>query len=517
MFIARQATRMPLDIPHEITQGQTPLQVNPGASSATNWLHRLWHRYENSSMPLGLKWSVYIAALIVAAMGLLGFYLIQQQEAGYRDQVHRFSQVIVDQLVRITGEPLMAQDTLTLRILLQRHVQSELILGASLHDADGVLLVEAGISPATDSARWQFSKTEASSWDWEQGEYSAVSFVSPVVYQDVTAGFLTVSIDRSPLEKDLHDTSRFLFFSTLLMIFSSMVLASALAHRLSRPIENLARAGKALGAGRPHNSSVERRDEIGQVLHTFEHLADGYRRKGEVEAAFSRYVSPQVAQQVLTSDKGALLGGARVTGSVLFSDIVGFTQLSETRDPGEVATLLNDYFGYFALAAESCGGTVDKFIGDCIMIVFGVPEEDPHHALHAMTCGMLIQQLTQRINAIRESQGKQTVILRAGISSGPMLAGNLGSSERMQYTVVGDTVNIAARLCGMADPGGVLIPETMLAEGHPGSARHYTHRGAAELRGRKKFVEVRAMDVEAVAHDVNADQLIEKILSEGRA
>lgn len=481
-------------------------------SSMGGWLGRFWYRYENSSLPLGLKWSVNIAALIVAAMGVLGFYLIQQQETGFRDQVDRFSQVIVEQLVRLTGEPLMAGDTLTLQIQLQRHAQSDLILGAALHDADGVMIAAEGISPPGSTA-WRFNSMGSSSWDWDNGEYKAVSFVSPVVFQDVTAGYLTVSIDRSPLERDLRETLRFLMISTLLMILTGMVLASVLAYRLSRPIERLARAGEALGARRLQTGSVERRDEIGQVLETFEHLAEGFRRKGEVEAALSRYVSPQVAEQVLAGDAKGVLGGARVTGSVLFCDIVGFTRMSETIDPGEVAELLNDYFGYFALAAESCGGTVDKFIGDAIMIVFGVPKEDPHHALHAMTCGMLIQQLTERINRIRERRGLQTVMLRVGISSGPMLAGNLGSTERMQYTVVGDTVNVAARLCSMAEPGGVLLAESMMATGHPGDAAHYAHLGAAQLRGRKEYVDIRAMDVEAVARNVNADQLIENILS----
>ena len=474
-------------------------------------LARAWRRYENSSLPLGLKWSLAIAALIVVAMGLLGFYLIQQQESGYRSQVQGFSQVIVEQLVRVSGEPLMAGDTLSLQILLQRHVQTDLILGAALHDSEGVPLVEAGVRPPGGVSN-RFEGVTMSSWDWENGGYKAVSFVSPVVYQDVTAGYLTVSIDRSPLERDLHETLQFLMRSTLLMIALGVVLASILAYRMSRPIEHLARAGEALGAGLPSGAG-ERRDEIGQVLDTFQHLAEGFRRKNQVEAALSRYVSPQIAQRVLASDGANSLGGHRVIGSVLFCDIVGFTKLSETRDPSDVVALLNEYFGYFALAAESCGGTVDKFIGDCIMVVFGVPSEDPHHALHAMTCGMLIQQLTQRINRTREVRGDQTVLLRVGISSGPMLAGNLGSTERMQYTVVGDTVNVAARLCGMAEPGGVLVTESMLGAGQPGSLAHYSHLGAAQLRGREENVEVRAMNVEAVAHEVNADRLIERILS----
>lgn len=470
-----------------------------------------WRRLGNFSLPLGLKWSVSIAALIVTAMGVLGFYLIQQQEESYRSQVDRFSQVIVQQLVRISGEPMMAADHLSLQVLLQRQVQSPLVLGAALHDAEGGLLVAAGVTPPV-AVEPTFDASGFSSWDWDNGEYRAVSYVSPVVYQDVIAGYLTVSIDRSPLERDLQVTLRFLIVSTLMMICLGVVLASVLAHRMSRPISRLARAGEALGAGTAQRL-LPRKDEIGQVLDTFQHLAEGVKRKNVVEAAFSRYVSPQVAQQVLEGESCGMLGGDCVTGSVLFCDIVGFTELSESRQPVEVAALLNDYFGYFALAAESCGGTVDKFIGDCIMIVFGVPRQDPHHALHAMTCGMLIQQMTGRINQIRQARDLATVSLRVGISSGPMLAGNLGSTDRMQYTVVGDTVNVAARLCSMAEPGGVLVTDAMMASGQPGESRHYAHLGPAELRGRRGNVEVRAMDVEAVARDVNADQLIDNILA----
>jgi adenylate cyclase len=488
--------------------------VSDRSGTGPPW-HKVWRRYENSSIPLGLKWSLSIAALIVVTMGLLGSYLIQQQEAGFRKQLDQFSTVTVEQFVRGSGEPLMAQDNLTLQILLKRHVQSPLILGAELYDADGVLVVASEVSPP-GSGDERLGSPGIISWDWENGEYKAASFVSPVMFQDVTAGYLLVSIDRSPLEKDLHETLQLLVVSTLLMMFGGVLLASALAHRLSRPIEHLARAGEVLGADLPQGRDG-RRDEIGQVLQTFQHLAEGMQRKDQAEAALSRYVSPQVAQQVMSSEAVVSLGGDSVTGSVLFCDIVGFTQMSEKREPAEVAELLNGYFGYFAMAAESCDGTVDKFIGDCIMIVFGVPDEDPHHALHAMTCGMLIQHLTQRINVSRRAQRLPTAMFRVGISSGSMLAGNLGSSERMQYTVVGDTVNVAARLCGMAEPGGVLLTGPMMAYGHPGDASHYQDLGSAEVRGRTQNVDIMAMDVEAVARDVDADELIGHILASGAA
>jgi adenylate cyclase len=473
-------------------------------------LARLWLGFRNSALPLGLKWSLAIGTLIVGAMGVLGFHLIQQQELGYRDQADRFSAIIVDQLLRVSGEPLMAGDSLSLQLLLQRNVQDPLILGAEMVDTEGQVVAEAGVAPGEPD---QGLATESGDlvWEWESGDHQAVSYRRPVLFQDVVAGYLTVSFDRQPLERGLTETLRFLVISTALLIGLGVLFSFALAYRLSRPIQHLARAGEALGAG--GSQGGERRDEIGQVLASFQHLAAGYRRKNDAEAALSRYISPHVAQKVLADDGTPRLQGHRAEGSVLFCDIVGFTRLSENRDPGEVAELLNHYFGYFAVAAESCNGTVDNFIGDAIMIIFGVTAEDPHHALHAMTCGLLIQQLTERINRRRESAGDFAIGLRVGISSGPMMAGDLGSAARMQYTVVGDTVNVAARLCAMAEPGGVLLAESVLAQGHPGSVSHYAALGPVRLRGRTADVAVRVMDVAAVAHEIDADRLIERILS----
>lgn len=493
---------------------------NPALSAAssgpapTGRLGRAWQRYQNSGIPLGVKWSLSIAALIVVTMGMLGSYLIRQQEATQRMQADRYSRIIVDQLARSSSEPVMAGDALALRLLLQRQVDNPLILGAELVDLNGDALAAAGVTPPHVIQR------ERSAWAgrhqaWQSDGFSAVTYVRALRYQDVTAGYLSLTFDRSPLERELAQTLRALVVSSLLMVVIGVLLASLLAHRLSRPIERLARAGEALADVEP-GSEPHRRDEIGRVLETFRQLAEGMRHKRQTESALSRYVSPRVAQQVLANLDNLALGGNSVQGSVLFCDIVGFTRLSETRDPAAVAALLNDYFGFIALAAQSCGGTVDKFIGDCIMVVFGVPDADAHHALHAVTCGMLVQQLTQRVNRIRAEADKPTVQFRVGISSGAMLAGNLGSHDRMQFTVVGDTVNIAARLCGLAEPGGVLINGATVAGGAPGSSRHYHQLGPITLRGRAAQVGVVAMDVGAVAHATDADRMIDDILLTAR-
>jgi adenylate cyclase len=417
----------------------------------------------------------------------------------------------VEQLARVSGEPMMAADTLGLRILLQRHVQSDLLLGAALHAADGTRIAAAGVTPADDYAD-RLGTKDTVSWDWEDANHAAVSYLDPVVYQDVIAGYALVSIDRAPLEADLQQTLRFLVVSTILLILVGVAVASWLAYRLSQPIARLARAGENMDDQRLL-SGPARGDEIGKVLETFRSLAEDARRRQVIETAFSRYVSPQVVDRVLDAGHSGGLGGDSVDGSVLFCDIVGFTGLSESQHPAEVANMLNAYFGYLALAAESCDGIVDNYIGDAIMIVFGAPQRDANHALHAMTCGMLIQHLARRINTLRDGRGEATVQFRVGISSGPMLAGNLGSVQRMQYTVVGDTVNVAARLCTLARPGGVMLAQAMLADGQPGDRRHYQAMGPVTLKGRRQNVEVCTMDVDGVAADVDADRIVDHILA----
>ena len=107
-------------------------------------------------------------------------------------------------------------------------------------------------------------------------------------------------------------------------------------------------------------------------------------------------------------------------------------------------------------------GTIDKFIGDCVMVVFGVPQEDPDHCFHAVACAVMIQHLVKRLNSIREGLDKQPVEFRIGVNAGEMLAGNLGAHDRMQYTVVGDAVNLASRLSSIAESGQIVISADVL-------------------------------------------------------
>src|SRR5690606_35098203 len=172
----------------------------------------------------------------------------------------------------------------------------------------------------------------------------------------------------------------------------------------------------------------------------------------------------------------------------LFADIVGFTRLSERLAPDAVAELLNCYFNAINCAADFYRGTIDKYMGDCAMLVFGGPEKACEHLYHALCCAVMIQRLILRINEQRRAQGRVTVEFRIGINAGTMLAGNLGSQERMQYTVVGDAVNLASRLSNMAGAGEIIIADALVRDPNIASRLRCHLAGTMRVRGKSEPV-----------------------------
>ncbi|MCU7958926.1 MAG: adenylate/guanylate cyclase domain-containing protein [gamma proteobacterium symbiont of Bathyaustriella thionipta] len=201
-----------------------------------------------------------------------------------------------------------------------------------------------------------------------------------------------------------------------------------------------------------------------------------------------RYLPEDIAQQIIADTQVAQLGGRDIEGSVLFCDVVGFTGLSETLEPAVIVNLLNEYFHFIVLAGKSCRGIVDKYIGDCVMMVFGVSQADKQHALHAVTCGLLIQLLVEHVNKNRQRQSLATIEFRIGINSGAMLAGNVGAADRMEYTVLGDTVNLASRLGGLAEPGTVTASEATWKQAGAAEQVLAQQQSSVRVKGRNQPV-----------------------------
>jgi adenylate cyclase len=291
-----------------------------------------------------------------------------------------------------------------------------------------------------------------------------ISFIHPIAFQDVTVGYAVSTFSQSAMEQSLRKSIQAIAGATLLIIMLGVAMAIALGQRISDPIDQLVNASRAIGKGEftAKFSFRERRtDELGQLMASFNRMAEGMLEKSQVKQALSRYVSPEVAKVVLANLNDVELGGKQIEGTVVFADIVEFTRIAENTRPEDLVNILNRYFTLITRACEINHGTVDKYMGDGVMLVFGAPQPDEEHRFHAVNCAVLIQRLIEHENRRREQQKLFPVKFRIGINSGTMLAGNMGSRERMDYTVVGDTVNLASRLCGIANSGQIVISRSL--------------------------------------------------------
>ena len=210
-------------------------------------------------------------------------------------------------------------------------------------------------------------------------------------------------------------------------------------------------------------------------------------------AKLSRYFSPNLADSLAEGDDDRLLAGRRLSAAVLFVDIRGFTALGETMSPEELTSFLSEYRNRLTKPIFAHGGTVDKFIGDAIMAVFGTPLQRPDDASRAVTCALEILDATRHWSEDRERSGSLPVAIGIGVHYGEVFAGALGNEQLLEYTVIGDTVNVAERLEGLSrNVGSPLVVSAALLEAAAGAREKAEWRRLPpqELKGHRKPVEV---------------------------
>jgi adenylate cyclase len=211
--------------------------------------------------------------------------------------------------------------------------------------------------------------------------------------------------------------------------------------------------------------------------------------KREVERAAMRlYLPRQVADQIAASEGSIELGGVLQPVTVLFADIRGFTQLSEQMDAQAVVQMVNEFFTAMTEVILEAGGTLDKYIGDCVMALFGAPVEGPDDVERGVSAATRMQREVARMNVKRAGLGLCEVKIGVGLHTGPAVVGNIGSAQRMQYTAIGDTVNVAARVASTAAPGQVLVSEPVRAAVPGGES--FAPLGEVKLKGREQKVNI---------------------------
>jgi adenylate cyclase len=286
---------------------------------------------------------------------------------------------------------------------------------------------------------------------------------------------------------------------TIEIVFVGVVLLGAgfqLARRFGRNLEALfALELQALAAVREGRYDVRvplvTDDEFRVVAQGTNEMVEGLAERERIRQTFGRYLSPTVAEAILSDESGVELGGRQVDVAVLFSDLRNFTPLSERLAPKELVSFLNEYFTEMVAEVHAHGGVVDKFIGDAVMAVYGLDAgEDP--CGRAVATALAMNERLAGINAGLEEQGVPPVAFGVGIHFGPVIAGNIGSAERLEYTVIGDAVNVAARLeSATKDLGAFLAVSEPVRSRLDGEGRKQLEDlGCHELKGKSGLLQI---------------------------
>jgi class 3 adenylate cyclase len=206
----------------------------------------------------------------------------------------------------------------------------------------------------------------------------------------------------------------------------------------------------------------EREELLEQKIRDREIIEEKTRQLESLATRLAKYLSPQIYQSIFSDQQGTEVRHARKNLTLFFSDIVQFTDLTDTMEPERLASVINSYLSEMSIIALESGGTIDKFIGDAILVFFGDPESEGETE-DALKCVEMALRMKQRIQELQKHWKKlgasNGLRVRMGISSGYCTVGNFGSDLRLDYTVLGSPVNLAARLEAMANPGAILVDE----------------------------------------------------------
>ncbi len=423
--------------------------------------------------PIAYKLAAVFITIVVLTVGCLGVLIVSYQLDLMRQQIDHFGQGVVDLYSGSAKEPLFTDSKFSLDILTANFASNTGIEGVAVYKTNGESFVKEGLVPVETIGYLVQNSTALSDhhkvWSWQQDmngrTVPLLSYLKPIVHDDLVKGQVTGGFGLITVSTDKIRRSFFFMIAVLVISIIATVLCAALAalwisRRMMNPINQLVEATERLSENNFDIVLPEKRnDELGYLASAFNKMIKSLHDKRQMEGVFSKILSNDVAAKFLEDIHDVRIGSERVEASVLFVDSVGFTAFTEQSQPEDVVQFVNECFTCFNDCANACSGVVDKYIGDCMMSVFGAPNHAENHRYQAIACGIMIVRLLKEINQAREAAGKVPINVRVGINSGQMMAGIFGTEQRLEYTVIGDVVNLAARLESIAPTNSVVIGE----------------------------------------------------------
>ena len=446
------------------------------------------------TLSLKLKLSLLITGLVTIAVFLVGFSLLRRQEEALTEAVKKRGLTIAANLAAGGKSALVTNDDLALNILVKEAMRDGDLAYVAFADDNNVVHAHSDVTqmgkPIARPAELKAADDQLLIQTYRAGKDEIIDFAVPLVFSKTAVGTLYVGFNTQAISAAVGRARNQAALITAVMVLLGVAGAVALATVLSRPIFRLVKATEKVAAGKFDVSvPVTSKDEIGMLTESFNRMVRSLREKEMIKSAFARYVAREVAEKIFEDPEHAMLRGERHEVTVLFCDIRGFTAMSERLTPEEVVSLLNDFYNLMIETTTKHDGILDKFLGDAVMAVFGAPIL-PHadHARRAVLTALDMRQAVAGLSERRLAAGKQPIQVGIGVSLGEVVAGTVGTEDRMEYTVIGDSVNVAARLVSQAKAGSIQLSRRTyeavqdLVDAKP--------LGATKVRGKEEEVEV---------------------------
>lgn len=342
----------------------------------------------------------------------------------------------------------------------------------------------AGIETAINDGSW----SPESIYVMRSGPSTYLSYVSRLPYWGGEPAFALIQRDRDAAMQPYFRVRLLLIGISLLALLFSLFGGAAIASSVTRPVKILAGFARDIQRGDySREVHVPQQDELGQLALAFNDMRRGLFERDKVRNLLGKVMSQEIAEELIKSD--LQLGGEEKEITVLFTDLRGFTTLSEKRAPAEVLDFLNEYFTGMTAVIDKYGGVVDKYIGDAIMALFGAPLVLPDHAGRAVACAIEMIEVLEKSNAAFQARGWPVIAMGVGIHTGRVVVGNMGSKDRLNYTAIGDGVNLASRLESVTKEFSVPIVVSE-AVTHQAPGFQYTELGVIRVKGKQEAVKI---------------------------
>jgi len=444
-------------------------------------------------IPIFLKLATLFTLVILLVISAISYSMLRKQREQSVDQLMNLGRSMIRIIANNAPDKLLGEEDLALFGLVDDIAETDQIVYAAVIDEQGMVRAHSRIDeagkPHVPLKKTQIVKKENDliiSRVMDEGE-DRLFFEAPITYQELRVGEVHIAISQKELLENIRESTNSILVLTGVILSLGILLCLGLSVYFSAPIRRLGETTKALGRGNfSHRVQINRNDEFGDLASSFNRMAEDLEVKEKIKDSFGQYVTPEVVDMILNNPD--MTKGSNIEATVLFVDIRGFTTLSEGRPPEWIVDLLNEYFARITEVVNKNSGHINKFAGDEAVAVFGAPLPHPQHALNAVRAALDIQEEMEKLNREKRMEG---ISLEAGvgINSGEMVAGSIGSEEKREYTVIGDSVNVSSRLTSLAKGGEILMSrQTYKLIGE--NTVIVEPKGEVPVKGRKKGIGV---------------------------